>query len=511
MPDVGGRLKVAGFNVLNYFLTIDTTSSNDRGPCGASQTLDCRGADSSAELELQRDKMLAALSTMNADIVGLMEMENTPGVDPLADIVAGLPGYAYVNTGVVGTDAIRVGFIYKTSAVEPVGDYAILDSSVDPRFIDTRNRPALAQTFEEVATGARVTVVVNHLKSKGSGCGPDDDDTTTGQGNCNGTRTRAAEALADWLATDPTGSGDPDALIIGDLNSYAKEEPIVTLQNAGYTDLVAEFGGSSAYGYVFDGQLGYLDHGMSNATLTPQVTGAAEWHINADEIPLFDYNDAVRDAGEAAFEDESDVLPLYEANQFRSSDHDPVVVGLDLRLGPLHLHNNPTPPTGNTRMQHPLPMDADAPTATTLFNYDSDRDSRAGRLIQKGGSATTTDGTKFQNWRTQTFGQDVDIEGDVTFEFWSAMKDFKTDKRGHVVAYLMDGSTVIASASVNPTTNWQGGSLTWVEKSVTFTGVNDTIAAGSFLQLRVVVGNRSSDDMWFAYDTASFQSTLTMP
>jgi predicted extracellular nuclease len=512
VPDVGGRLKVAGFNVLNYFLTIDTTSSTSAGPCGASQTLDCRGADSAAELQLQRDKMLAALSTIDADVFGLMELENTPGVDPLADIVAGLPGYDYIDTDVIGGDAIRVGFIYKTDSVEPIGDFAILDSSVDPDFDSSLNRPALAQTFEETATGARLTVVVNHLKSKGSGCGPGDDDTTTGQGNCNGTRTRAAGALADWLATDPTGSGDPDVLIIGDLNSYAKEDPIVALQGAGYSDLVNAFGGPGAYGFVFDGQLGYLDHGMSNEALTPQVTGAAEWHINADEIPLFDYNDAVRDVpGEATFEGESDVFPLYEANQFRSSDHDPVVVGLDLRLGPLHLHNNPTPPTGNTPMQHPLPMDADTPTASTLFNYDTDRDSSPGRLIQKGGTATSTDRKKFQNWRTQTFGQDVVIEGDVTFEFWSAITDFKTNKRGHIVAYLMDGATVIATASLNPTAPWQGGSRTWVQKSVTFVDVNDTIAAGSFLQLRVVVHSRSGSHMWFAYDTTSLQSRLIMP
>ncbi len=335
LPTVAGRLKVASFNVLNYFLTIDTTASNDSGSCGPSGTLDCRGADSAQELARQRTKLLAALSAIDADVYGFMEMENTPGVQPLADIVAGLPGYAYIDTGAIGADAIRVGIIYKTATVQPVGAYAILDSSVDPRFIDTRNRPALAQTFEENATGARFTVVVNHLKSKGSGCGLGDDDTTTGQGNCNGTRTLAAQALADWLATDPTGSGDSDVLIIGDLNSYAKEDPIVALQSAGYTDLVAAFGGPSAYGYVFDGQLGYLDHALSNPSLTPQVTGVAEWHINADEIPLFDYNDDVRDPGERdAFEEESDVLPLYEANAFRTSDHDPVIVGLDLRNDP---------------------------------------------------------------------------------------------------------------------------------------------------------------------------------
>ncbi|WKZ37469.1 MAG: ExeM/NucH family extracellular endonuclease [Anaerolineales bacterium] len=325
VPNVDGNLKVASFNVLNYFLTIDTSDI-----CAPTQNQDCRGADSTQELERQRTKLLAALSALDADVVGLMEMENTPGVEPLADIVAGLPGYAYIDTGVVGTDAIRVGIIYKTSTVQPFGPYAILDSSVDPNFIDTRNRPALAQTFEETATGARFTVVVNHLKSKGSGCGAGDDDTTTGQGNCNGTRTLAAQALADWLATDPTGSGDPDVLIIGDLNSYAREDPIVALQNAGYTDLVAAFGGPSAYGYVFDGQLGYLDHALANSNLSSQIIGLAEWHINADEIPLFDYNDDERTANEATFEEESDRLPLYEPNAVRTSDHDPVVVGLCL-------------------------------------------------------------------------------------------------------------------------------------------------------------------------------------
>jgi predicted extracellular nuclease len=333
MPDVGGHVKVASFNVLNYFLTIDTTSSNDVGTCGPTGTMDCRGADSAEELVLQREKMLAALEAIDADVFGFMEMENTPGVEPLADIVAGLPGYAYIDTGVTGTDAIRVGIIYKTSTVTPVGDVAVLDTQafVNPRNADVdRNRPAVAQTFEDLTKGGRFTVVVNHLKSKGSGCGANDDDTTTGQGNCTLTRTLAAQELAAWLATDPTGSGDADVLIIGDLNSYAKEDPIVALQNAGYTDLVAQFGGPSAYGYVFDGQLGYLDHALANDDLLSEVTGVAEWHINADEIPLLDYNDDVRTTGEAAFEEESDVLPLYAPNEFRTSDHDPVIVGLNV-------------------------------------------------------------------------------------------------------------------------------------------------------------------------------------
>ncbi|MBI5297806.1 MAG: ExeM/NucH family extracellular endonuclease [Chloroflexi bacterium] len=325
VPASSGSLKVASFNVLNYFLTIDTSNV-----CSPTLAADCRGADSAQELTRQRTKMLAALAAIDADVFGFMEMENTPGVSPLADIVAGLPGYGYIDTGVIGGDAIRVGIIYKTATVTPLGAFKVLTSAVDPLFDDTKNRPALAQTFEEVATGEVFTVVVNHLKSKGSSCGAGDDDTTTGQGNCNLTRTEAAGALADWLATDPTGSGDPDFLIIGDLNSYAMEDPITALKTAGYTDLVNSFGGADAYGYVFDGQLGYLDHALSNASLTPQVAGVAEWHINADENPLFDYNDDVRTADEAAYDEESDVLPLYEPNQFRTSDHDPIIISLNL-------------------------------------------------------------------------------------------------------------------------------------------------------------------------------------
>lgn len=330
MPSVGGTLKVASFNVLNYFLTVDTSNT-----CGPTLNHDCRGADTTAELALQRAKLLAALSAIDADVFGFMEMENSTGVEPLADIVAGLPGYAYIDTGVIGTDDIRVGIIYKTSTVTPIGSFEVLDTAafLDPNSTGTnRNRPALAQTFEEIATGGRFTLVVNHLKSKGcSGSETGlDADQADGQSCWNDTRKKAATALLNWLATDPTSSGDPDFLIIGDLNSNAKEDPISIIVNGGYTNLVNSFGGADAYGYVFDGQLGYLDHALSNSTLTPQVAGVAEWHINADEIPLFDYNDDVKDAGESAFEEESDVYPLYEANAYRTSDHDPVIIGLNL-------------------------------------------------------------------------------------------------------------------------------------------------------------------------------------
>ncbi len=331
---VGGNLQVSAMNVLNYFTTLDTNPGSGNGPniCGPAASLECRGASTSFEFQRQRTKIIQALLGLDADIVGLMEIENNPSA-AVADLVQGLndataPGtWAYIDTGTIGTDAIKLALIYRPAAVSPVGAHAILDSSVDPRFIDTRNRPALAQTFELAGDAGRLTVVVNHLKSKGSPCtgaasAPlDDPDTGDGSGNCNLTRKLAAQALVDWIATDPTASGDRDVLVIGDLNSYTKEEPIDVFVNAGYVDAIAAHA-EDPYSYVFQGQTGYLDHALASPTLAPQITGATEWHINADEPPVLDYN--------TDFKSANHVNTLYAPDQYRSSDHDPLLVGIQV-------------------------------------------------------------------------------------------------------------------------------------------------------------------------------------
>jgi Ca2+-binding RTX toxin-like protein len=331
---VGGTLRVAAMNTLNFFVTLDTTTNdNGPGPCGANQNLDCRGADSDQpdEFTRQRDKLLTALLGLNADIIGLNELESTPGAEPLISITSGMPGYDYIDTGPIGTDAIKVGLIYRPAVVTPIGDYEILDSTVDPRFISTKSRPSLAQTFEVNATGARFTVVVNHFKSKGSDCNDvGDPDLGDGQGNCSQTRRAAAEALVDWLNGDPTGSGDADFLIVGDLNSYAKEDTIDEIKDGSddlpgtsddFTNLIYQFHGDFAYSYTFDGQAGYLDHALANASLLGQVTGAADWHINSDEPSILDYDTTFKPPAQEA---------LYEVNPYRTSDHDSVVIGLNL-------------------------------------------------------------------------------------------------------------------------------------------------------------------------------------
>ena len=325
-PEVGGAIRVAAFNVLNYFTSLDLGDD----VCGPAANLECRGADNDEEFQRQRAKIVAAIAEMDADVVGLIELENNDG-EAVGDLVSGLNEllgagtYAAVTTGFIGGDAIKVGFIYQPGSVSPDGPFAVLDSNFDGDFLDDRNRPALAQTFSGVE-GGRFTAVVNHFKSKGSDCNDiGDPDQGDGQGNCNGTRADAARVLAEWLATDPTGSGDPDQLIIGDLNAYDKEDPVRILEEAGYVDLVAAYGGEFAYSYVFDGQFGYLDYALANRALAGQVTGTAVWHINADEPDILDYDTSFKKPAQAA---------LFEENAFRSSDHDPVIVGLTLFAEP---------------------------------------------------------------------------------------------------------------------------------------------------------------------------------
>ncbi len=324
---VGGNVRVASFNVLNYF--------NGDGLGGGFPTP--RGANTLSEFNRQRAKTISAIVGLNADVVGLMELENDGygATSAIQDLVNGLnaataPGtYAFINPGVTsfGGDEITVGIIYRPAKATPVGPVVTLNTGAfDQSPAVRRNRQPMVQTFADATYGEKFTVVVNHLKSKGSDCNvaagvfPADPDTGDGQGNCNITRTMAANALTAWLATDPTGSGDQDFIIIGDLNSYTKEDPITAIKGAGYRNLVEDGLGIHAYSYVFDGQSGYLDHALSTAHMAAAISAVGEWHINADEPRSLDYNEEFKTPGQ--------ILSLYAPDAYRSSDHDPVIVGI---------------------------------------------------------------------------------------------------------------------------------------------------------------------------------------
>ncbi len=314
-PDpVGGNVKVASFNVLNYF--------NGNGTGGGFPT--SRGADSELEFERQSDKIVSAIATMDADVVGLIEVENDGdgSNSAIAELVnrlntlLGAPVYDYIRdpeTG-VGTDEIKTAFIYKPSKVTPAGP-ALSDTD------DIYNRFPVAQTFVLNSNGETFTPVINHFKSKsGTGTGSDADQ-GDGQGAFNATRVEQAEALLGFVNDLKTSTGDSDVLVLGDLNAYGEEDPIDVLRNGGLVDELGRFV-EDPYSYVFDGQSGRLDHAFTTSSLSEQVTGATEWHINADEPRILDYNLEFKGSGQSP--------DLYTATPYRSSDHDPVIVGANL-------------------------------------------------------------------------------------------------------------------------------------------------------------------------------------
>lgn len=327
-PDaVGGNIRLASANLLNYFTTFgngQTASGLSGQGCAPSGTTsDCRGADSLAEFTRQRDKLLAELKAMNADVIGLMELQNNS--EAIANLVSGLNGlmgagtYAAVadpSTG-VGTDAIKVGIIYKPAIVTPVGTSI---SDADP----SHKRPSVAQTFA-AANGEVFSVVVNHFKSKGcSGASGTDADQLDGQGCFNASRVAEAQAVRHFVSDLQTRSANNRVALLGDFNAYGMEDPVYEFTGHGYVNLAQRFSAFD-YSYVFDGEAGSLDHAIGTPELNAVVTGASAWHINADEPSIIDYNLEFKQPACGTCGPD-----YFTAAPYRSSDHDPLLIGLSL-------------------------------------------------------------------------------------------------------------------------------------------------------------------------------------
>lgn len=321
-----GNVKVASANVLNFFTTF-TNGGDAWGRTGqgckvgtTTRASNCRGADNMAEFERQRDKIVHSLKAIDADIVGLMEIQNNEDVavsylvDALNQAV-GFTAYAYVpRPPQLGTDAIRVAMIYKPARVSLLGA-ALSDG--DP----VNNRPPMAQAFK-AANGARFSLIVNHLKSKGCGGASGlNADLGDGQSCFNADRVEQAVRLRDvFIPQVIAAADDNDVLVIGDMNAHGFEDPIHELAMGGFVNQLERFVRPHGlpYSYVFGGHSAYLDHALASASLNGQVAGAAEWHNNADEPEVIDYNlDGKKQ-------------DLFVNNAYRASDHDPVVVSLAL-------------------------------------------------------------------------------------------------------------------------------------------------------------------------------------
>ncbi|MCS3832485.1 putative extracellular nuclease [Aeromonas veronii] len=373
----GSDLRIGSFNVLNYFTSHSSIGGALNVLCkdqaDADSAKGCnRGAKSQPEFEKQRTKIVNAITAMDADLLGLMEMENNGFEDNSAinNLVTRLneqqkdasKHYAYVRLPVTaltdgkffGGDAIMVAMLYRPALLTPSGDASIIKLP-EQRYTTggvaktAGQRDSLVQTFTLAKSKEPLTLVVNHLKSKGSGCYENGDGKTEPadlQGKCTEFRVSAAKVLGEAVSKLPG-----QVLLVGDFNSYAKEDPIRVLtdynpvtserkivsashtfigdqsyeqlgrevtRSYGLIDLNVKFNKEKAISYSYDGELGTLDYALANPALASKVAGVADWHINSFESSLFEYGSQYTGT------------LLKSDNPFSASDHDPIIV--DLRL-----------------------------------------------------------------------------------------------------------------------------------------------------------------------------------
>jgi hypothetical protein len=182
-----------------------------------------------------------------------------------------------------------------------------------------------------------------------------------------------------------------------------------------------------------------------------------------------------------------------------------------------YLHNNPTPPSANTAAQVNLGMDATIPAGLTLYNYDVGVDTAAGRRLQKSGSGPSeTNLNRYANWLSPVLSGSRAISGAVTLSMWSAVQSFTKSRAGALSAYLRDydpstGTYVEIASGTTTSANWQAGSGTWIPATISIPVAGYTVPAGHRVEVKVMTTSYAFTNMWVAYDTQSYASSLSLP
>jgi len=297
------NIRMASFNLLNYF--------NGDGEGGGFPT--ARGAKTHDDFLAQAKRIRSAISIMQPHLLAVQELEND-GFGPqsaarsLVELLnaSGQGKWSAVETesARIGGDVITVGLFYRSDRLATVGPAYTLDSKP----FQNLSRQPLAQLFEDRSSGQSFLVASNHFKSKGS-CQKtgENADQRDGQGCWNPARVAAAKAVSEWMNGLAVKSGTNRILIFGDMNAARFEDPVRTLRDHGFTELVEQFSDLPQYTHVYKGEAATLDYAFASEALLSSVSHAEIWHINAGWPQKMELPDP----------------------WLRSSDHDPVVVDLD--------------------------------------------------------------------------------------------------------------------------------------------------------------------------------------
>lgn len=356
LPEHAGDVRVAGFNVLNYFPHVgehEEACDYHEDRHGEPTTTDyctSRGAYTEEHLAVQQQRIVNTIVAMDADVVALQEMENSIhfGEDRdyahrvLVEALNAVEGegtwdYVPVEDFPEDEDVIRNGYIYRPAAVELVDSLILFEDGVEhlgPAALDeydvdeiySNAREPMAALFQPVDGDEddRFALVVNHLKSKGGDGEGDNADTGDGSGSFNGDRTRQAEAMVAFTEAMQAEYGTDRFYLMGDFNAYAAEDPMVTIEDAGFTNLSAQHSEETGnYSYNYSGESGSLDHVVASDAAVETVAQTHIWNTNAPEPIALEYS-RYEASGTPGLYGE----PAWSESLWRASDHDPIIADI---------------------------------------------------------------------------------------------------------------------------------------------------------------------------------------
>ncbi|MBQ3998362.1 MAG: hypothetical protein II644_03395 [Paludibacteraceae bacterium] len=281
-----GVLRIVGANIENYFADLGGYATKRTTP---------------AQQALKTRKLVAAMRAMHADVYALCEMQVGDKAPQMLLTELNKQGghYAYVAMPMENMDRIGGCIIYDSLRVRqyltPLSAYGDTASHYHARMF--------AVGVEEIQTGERFIISLNHLKSKRPG---------RNQYDTNERRMQNTDSLLAMLPQAVALFDDADVLLLGDYNCYTMEQPIQTLVRAGYREMLP-LGTSADYSYSFKGEAGYLDRCFASPSMAAQIVCVRPWHINADWYY------------------QHGAYKMKDKSLHRYADHDPIIVDLKLR------------------------------------------------------------------------------------------------------------------------------------------------------------------------------------
>ena len=280
-----GEVRVVGANIENYFADLGGYAHKRTTP---------------AQQAMKTRKLVQALRAMHADIIACCEMQVGDKAPQmlLAELNKGGQQYAYVTMPLTNNDRIGGCFIYNTKRVracaEPLSAYRDTSNHYHARMF--------AVPFEEISSGERFIISLNHFKSKRAGRGNYD---------TNLKRMQNTDSLLAMLPLAAETFGDADILLLGDYNCYTQEQPIQTIVHAGYAEMLP-LSHANDYSYSFKGEAGYLDRCFASPSMAAQIVRVRPWHVNADWY----YSHGA--------------YKMKDKSLHRYADHDPIIVDIKM-------------------------------------------------------------------------------------------------------------------------------------------------------------------------------------